>query len=122
VALAMLVEVGLMLLLGYGLARALGWSQLQSLLTAGIVAISSTMVASGTLADVRADRRLKDIVFGILVMEDLVAIVLIAVLTTVTAGDSLSGPLLAETLGRLGLFLLVLIIGACQVPGRSRRR
>jgi len=119
VALAMLVEVCLMLLLGYGTARALGWSTLQSLLTAGIVAISSTMVASGTLADVGADRRLKDIVFGILVMEDLIAIVLIAVLTTVAGGDSLSGPLLAETLGRLGLFLLVLIVGGMLVVPRA---
>ena len=119
VALAMLAEVGLMLLLGYGAARLLGWSALQSLLTAGIVAISSTMVASGTLADVQADRRLKDIVFGILVMEDLVAILLIAVLTTVAAGDALSGPLLADLLARLGLFLLVLVIGGMLVVPRA---
>ncbi|HTL06517.1 MAG TPA: cation:proton antiporter [Gemmatimonadales bacterium] len=119
VALAMLVEVGLMLLLGYGTARALGWSTLQSLLTAGIVAISSTMVASGTMADVGADRRLKDIVFGILVMEDLIAIVLIAVLTTVAGGDSLSGPLLAETLGRLAVFLLVVIVGGMLLVPRA---
>ncbi|HEY9383259.1 MAG TPA: cation:proton antiporter [Gemmatimonadales bacterium] len=119
VALAMLVEVGLMLLLGYGLSRALGWSALPSLLTAGMVAISSTMVASGTLTDLKADRRLKDIVFGILVMEDLIAIVLIAVLTTVAAGDSLSGPLLVGTLARLGVFLLVLVIGGMLIVPRA---
>jgi len=118
VALAMLVEVGLMLLLGYGLARALGWDALQSLLTAGIVAISSTMVASGTLADLAADRRLKDIVFGVLVMEDLIAILLIAVLTTVAAGGDLSGPLLPDMLARLGLFLLALIVGGMLVVPR----
>ena len=117
VALAMVVEVGLMLLLGYGLARALGWGGLQSLLTAGIVAISSTMVASSTLAEVKADQRLKDIVFGVLVMEDLVAILLIAVLTTAAAGGGLSGPLLADMLARLGLFLLLMIVvGMLVVP------
>jgi K+:H+ antiporter len=117
VALAMVVEVGLMLLLGYGLARALGWNQLQSLLTAGIVAISSTMVASSALADVKADQRLKDIVFGVLVMEDLVAILLIAVLTTAAGGGGLSGRLLAEMLARLGLFLLVMVVlGMLVVP------
>jgi len=119
VALAMLVEVGLMLVLGYGVARALGWSTLQSLLTAGLVAISSTMVASGTMAEVQADRRLKDIVFGVLVMEDLVAILLIAVLTTVAGGDSLSGPLLADMLARLGLFLLALVVGGMLVIPRA---
>ena len=119
VALAMLVEVGLMLLLGYGLARALGWDVLHSLLTAGMVAISSTMVASGTLADLAADRRLKDIVFGVLVMEDLIAIVLIAVLTTVATGADLSAPLLADLLGRLGLFLLALIVGGMLLIPRT---
>src|SRR5207249_3794150 len=92
VALATLVEVGLMLLLGYGAARGLGWVGLPALLAAGMVAISSTMVVSRTLAERHADRRLRDIVFGVLVMEDLVAILLIAVLTTLVAGDTFSGP------------------------------
>lgn len=117
VALAAGVEVGLMLLLGYGVARALGWDLLQSLLVAGMVAISSTMVVSRTLDDTKADRRLKDIVFGVLVMEDLAAIVLIAVLTTMAGGSAISGPLLARTLGQLGVFLLILIgVGMLIVP------
>jgi CPA2 family monovalent cation:H+ antiporter-2 len=119
VALATLVEVGLMLLLGYGAARALGWGALQSLLAAGLVAISSTMIVSRTLADSHADRRLKDIVFGVLVMEDLVAILLIAVLTTVTAGENLSAPMVANTLGRLGLFLLALVVGGMLIVPRA---
>ena len=55
VALAMVVEVGLMLVAGYAAAQLLGWTPLMSLLAAGIVAISSTMIAAGTLADVQAD-------------------------------------------------------------------
>jgi CPA2 family monovalent cation:H+ antiporter-2 len=119
VALAALVEVGAMLLLGYGVARLLGWDLLQSLLAAGIVAISSTMVVSRSLADSRADRGLRDIVFGVLVMEDLAAILLIAILTTIAAGDALSGSMLAATLGRLGLFLLLLMVGGMLVIPRA---
>ena len=119
VALATLVEVGLMLLLGYGAARGLGWVGLPALLAAGMVAISSTMVVSRTLAEHHADRRLRDIVFGVLVMEDLVAILLIAVLTTLAAGDTFSGPLLAATLARLGLFLLALAAGGMLVVPRA---
>ena len=119
VALATLVEVGLMLLLGYGAARGLGWVGLPALLAAGMVAISSTMVVSRTLAERHADRRLRDIVFGVLVMEDLVAILLIAVLTTLAAGDTFSGPLLAATLARLGLFLLALAAGGMLVVPRA---
>jgi CPA2 family monovalent cation:H+ antiporter-2 len=119
VALAALVEVGIMLLLGYAVGRLLGWGLLPSLFTAGIVAISSTMVVTRTMADLHAERRLKDIVFGVLVMEDLAAILLIAILTTVAEGDTLSGPMLASTLGRLGLFLLLLMVGGMLVVPRA---
>src|SRR5438034_1170409 len=114
-----LAELGVMLLLGYGAARGLGWVGLPALLAAGMVAISSTMVVSRTLAERHADRRLRDIVFGVLVMEDLVAILLIAVLTTLAAGDTFSGPLLAATLARLGLFLLALAAGGMLVVPRA---
>jgi CPA2 family monovalent cation:H+ antiporter-2 len=121
VALAALVEVGLMLLAGYGVSRALGWAVLPSILGAGMVAISSTMVVSRTLADNHADRRLRDILFGVLVMEDLAAILLIAVLTTLAAGASISGPMLVNTLGKLGLFLLLLYgVGLLIVPRAIR--
>jgi CPA2 family monovalent cation:H+ antiporter-2 len=119
VALAAMVEIGLLLLAGYGAARVLGWTPMASLFAAGIVAISSTMVVSRTLDDLRADRRLRDIVFGVLVMEDLVAIILIAVLTTVASGADISGGMLGETLGRLGLFLLLLIVGGMLVVPRA---
>ncbi|HJR34729.1 MAG TPA: cation:proton antiporter [Gemmatimonadales bacterium] len=119
VALAAMVEIGLLLLLGYGAARVLGWTPMASLFAAGIVAISSTMVVSRTLDDLRADRRLRDIVFGVLVMEDLVAIILIALLTTVASGADISSGMLGETLGRLGLFLLLLIVGGMLVIPRA---
>lgn len=121
VALATVVEIGLMLVLGFSAARIIGWDTLPSLAAAGLVAISSTMVVSRTLADARADRRLKDIVFGVLVMEDLFAIIIIAVLTTVAAGDALTGPMLARTLARLGLFLAALIAGGMLLVPRAMR-
>jgi CPA2 family monovalent cation:H+ antiporter-2 len=121
VALATVVEVGLMLVLGFSAARLMGWSVLPALAAAGLVAISSTMVVSRTLADARADRRLKDIVFGVLVMEDLFAIVIIAVLTTVAAGDALTGPMLGRTLTRLALFLAAMIAGGMLIVPRAMR-
>ena len=121
VALATVVEIGLMLVLGFSAARIMGWDTQPSLAVAGLVAISSTMVVSRTLADARADRRLKDIVFGVLVMEDLFAIIIIAVLTTVAAGDALTGPMLARTLARLGLFLAALVAGGMLIVPRAMR-
>jgi len=121
VALATLLEVGLMLLLGYGVSRWLGWGTLPSMVGAGVVAISSTMVASRTLEDGHADRRLRDIVYGVLVMEDLAAVLLIAVLTTLAAGAAFSGPMLVDTLGRLVVFLLLLYGGGLLIIPRAIR-
>lgn len=116
VGLAMVVEVGLMLLLGYGAARLLGLSGLSSLIAAGLVAISSTMVSSSTMTEIKADRTLREIVLGVTVMEDLAAVVLIAILTTLAAGTDLTG-VLPATLGRLALFLvLFIVVGMLVVP------
>ena len=52
-------------------------------------------------------------------MEDLVAILLIAVLTTMASGGHLSGPMLAATLGRLGLFLLLVMVGGMLLIPRA---
>src|SRR6185503_10138505 len=43
----------------------------------------------------------------------------IAVLTTVSAGENLTAPMVASTLGRLGLFLLALIIGGMLLVPRA---
>ena len=51
------------------------------------------------------------IVFGVLIVEDLIAIVLIAILTALSAGESLGPMDLALTGGRLALFLVVLTVG-----------
>ena len=116
VGLAMVVEVGIVFLLGYGAARLLGLSGLSSLIAAGLVAISSTMVSTGIMTEIKADRSLREIVLGVMVMEDLAAVFLIAILTTLAAGTDLTG-VLPATLGRLALFLVLFIgIGMLVVP------
>ncbi len=117
VGLAMVVEVGLMLLLGFAAGQLLGLGTLSSLLAAGIVAISSTMIASSTMSEIKAERGLRDLVLGINVMEDLAAVLLIAVLTTLASGDAVTGRALAGMLGRLGIFLvLFVVVGMLLVP------
>ena len=117
VGLAMVIEVGLMLLLGYGAGRLLGFPPLLSLIAGGIVAISSTMIAAGTMTDIKADRRLREVVLGVNVMEDLAAVLLIAVLTTIAAGAELNGIQIWVTLARLLLFLALFVaIGMLVVP------
>src|SRR6185503_12475584 len=105
-----LVDIGTMLWLGYLAGRALGWPSQQSFFAGGIVSISSTMIIAKIFAEREIPRRLSDLVFGVLIIEDLAAILMLAILTAVASGDAASG-VLASTAGRLGAFLLVLTVG-----------
>ncbi|MCC6406097.1 MAG: cation:proton antiporter [Planctomycetes bacterium] len=110
--LIVLIEVGLLVWLGYLAAGALGWSPRERMFAGGVVAISSTMVVAKVLAEKRVDKRLSELVMGILVFEDLAAIVLVAVLTAVAGGVGLSsGDML------VGAVELAAFLGVCVVAG-----
>jgi K+:H+ antiporter len=117
VGLVALVEVGIMFSIGLATARALGWGALDGLLAAGVVAISSTMVIAKVFEERHEDWRLRDLVFGVLVMEDVVAIALIALCTTVAFGAPVTARSIAGVLGRLVLLLGLMVgIGLVVVP------
>jgi len=115
--LSALAETSLMLGIGYLVGRLLGWTATESLFTAGIVAISSTTIVSKALAERGIRGRVTEIVFGILIFEDLIAIVLVAILTAVAAGGGLSPAELVIMVVRLATFLIALIsIGLLVIP------
>ncbi|HXI21881.1 MAG TPA: cation:proton antiporter, partial [Gemmatimonadales bacterium] len=115
--LAATVEIGLMLALGYAAGQALGWTPVASLFAGGIVAISSTMIVAKVFAEQRVEARLRDAVLGILIFEDLAAILLIAVLTAAATRGQVSQQALGQLLLRLGLFLLLFLsLGQLLVP------
>ena len=60
------------------------------------------MIVSRSFAELGVDRGISEIVFGILVVEDLYAILLIAVLTALAAGTGLSAGEFALSVARLG--------------------
>lgn len=106
------VEVGLLFGLGYAAAALLGWEPRERLFAGGVVSIASTMVVAKVLAGKRVEKRLSELVLGILVFEDLAAIVLIAVLTAVASGAQLSGGGFV-----IGALELAAFLGACLVGG-----
>lgn len=114
--LIVLIEVSFMLWLGYLIGRLLGWTPIESLFTGAIVSISSTMIIAKTFAERRPDKPHAELVFGILVFEDLMAILLLASLTAVSAG-SLSAAVLGRTVLRLAAFLIgLLTFGLLLIP------
>jgi len=114
------LQLGAMLALGYGAGRLLGWSATQSLFAGAIVSVSSTMIIARVLAEEPQGRELSDLVLGVLVIEDVAAILMLALLTALASGGDASGVLLG-TSARLAGFLLLLIVGGYLVVPRGIR-
>lgn len=116
-ALTALVETSIMLWLGFTVGRLFGWTQIESLFCGSIVAISSTTIIAKAFGEQGVSGRLKELVLGILIIEDLIAILLMTTLTAVSSGSGLSAMDLAITIGKLGAFLVgVLVVGIIIFP------
>ena len=70
--------------------RLFGWTGLESLFTGALIAISSTTIIVKAFAEQGIKGKLAEFVFGILIVEDLIAILLLAILTPVASGAGLS--------------------------------
>src|SRR6266545_4569616 len=66
-------------------------------------------------------RALSELVFGILIVEDLIAILLMAVLTGVASGARVEAGALLLTVGRLAGFLVALMVGGMLIVPRLVR-
>lgn len=118
ILLVAVAEVGVMLWIGYGLGEAFGWRGTDALFLGGIVALSSTMVATRTLSEVGlGDRPFARLVIGLLVAEDMLTIVLLTMLTAVAIGGSVEASTAFTLIGHLGLFVVAgMIVGLLLVP------
>lgn len=112
---AALAEIILMLWIGYEAGQFFGWKTMDALFLGAMLAISSTTIIVKALDELGMRREtFAQLIFGILIVEDILAIALIALLSgiamtgTVDAGDVLA------TVGKLSLFMIVaLVLGVC---------
>jgi len=111
------LQVGFMLWLGYVCGRALGWTPLESIFTGALLSISSTTIVAKAFDETPVPARLRELAFGVLLAEDLTAVVELAVLTTLASGAAVSAPMMTITIARLILFLVAFVgIGFLVVP------
>jgi CPA2 family monovalent cation:H+ antiporter-2 len=112
-----LVQSSFMIWLGYEAGRLFGWPPLESFYAGAILAISSTTIIVSAFMEQGVKGKFTEIVFGILIVEDLIGILLIAILTAVSYGTAVSASGLAATGGRLAAFLAgLLVVGVLTVP------
>lgn len=111
------VQCGIMAWLGFLIGRLLGWTTMESVFAGAIIAISSTTIIAKVFDEQGIGGRLRELVVGILLIEDLIAIVFMAVLTAVASGARVSAGDLGATVGRLALFLVLLVaVGMLVIP------
>jgi CPA2 family monovalent cation:H+ antiporter-2 len=114
-------QSGFMVWIGYLLGRAFGWTTLECVYAGAIIAISSTTIIAKAFEERRVTGTFKELVLGVLIIEDLIGIFLIAILTAVSAGGGLSAESLAATGMRLAFFLGALVgVGLLVIPRTVR--
>jgi len=102
------VEIIFITLAGYLAGKGLGWSTMDSLFLGGMLASSSTTIIIKAFDELGVKtKQFARIVFGVLVVEDIVVILLMVLLSTVAVSQQFEGTELLMTVLKL-LFFLVL--------------
>lgn len=111
-------EIVLMVWAGYQLGRAFGWGTMDSVFLGAILSISSTTIIIKALEEIgKTKERFAQMIFGILIVEDILAILMIAMLSGFATTGSLAMGDVAMTVGKLSAFLGVLLVaGLILVP------
>lgn len=112
------IEIVLMLLLGYGLGQMFGWSAMQSIFLGAVMSISSTTVIVKVLGEMgKKDEDWARITFGVLIIEDVLAVLILTGLSSAGATGNFQPELLGSLLTKLGIFLgAALLVGLLAAP------
>lgn len=103
-----IVEVAGMLLIGYVTGRLMGWSSMDSIFLGGVLSISSTTIIIRAFEELGVKgHKFAGLVFGILIVEDLVAIVLLVLLSTLAVSKQFAGLEMIMSVAKLVLFLVL---------------
>jgi CPA2 family monovalent cation:H+ antiporter-2 len=115
------VQGTVMIWLGYALGRGFGWTKIESFYAGAIIAISSTTIIAKAFQEQRVTGKFTELVLGILIIEDLIAIFLLTILTALSAGAAVSAGSLAVTGLRLAMFLIgLIVVGLLLIPRAVR--
>ncbi|OFZ03748.1 MAG: hypothetical protein A2070_13400 [Bdellovibrionales bacterium GWC1_52_8] len=122
-ALTAIIEVSVMNLLGFGAGRLLGWSTMECFFLGAMISISSTTILVRALDEMNLKtRRFAEMIFAILIVEDLIAILILVALSTFSSTQgSLASLASSASSGGASLLVafgkLILVIGAWFATG-----
>ena len=114
---ALVVIVGMMCS-GFMAGRALGWTSTDSIFLGGMLSMSSTTIIIKAFDDLGLrSQKFTSLVFGVLVVEDLFAVVLMVMLSTLFVQRAVEHVVIAEQLFKLIFFLILwFVVGIYLIP------
>lgn len=114
---AITVVIGMMTF-GYSIGLLLDWGHMNSIFLGGMLSMSSTTIIFKAFDDLGLrNQRFAGVVFGILVVEDLFAVLLMVLLSTLAVSKHVEGMELLNSVVKLGVFLLFcFVIGIYLIP------
>ena len=107
-----------MMILGYLVGTAFGWSKMDALFLGGMICMSSTTIIYKAFEDLGlAKKNFAGLVMSVLILEDILAVVLMVVLSTVAVSSNFEGGELVMSLLKLFFFLVLwLVVGLYLIP------
>lgn len=107
-----MIMVGMLVGIGFG------WKQMDCIFLGGMLAMSSTTIIYKAFDDLGLRRqRFAGLVLSILVLEDILAIVLMVMLSTMAVSKGIEGTELLDSIGKLGFFLILwFVVGIYMIP------
>ena len=111
-------EILLMIWIGYEIGLYFGWSRMDAIFLGAMLAVSSTTIIVKALNELgMKNEKFAQIIFGILIVEDILAIGMIALLSGIATSGSVNSGDVFTTVGKLVLFMTVsLVVGILAVP------
>lgn len=111
-------EIIVMLWIGYEIGHVLGWRIVDSLFLGGILAISSTTIIIKALKELHLSKEnFAQLIYGILIVEDLLGIAIIAILSSIAISGSVEVADVLWTMGKLLIFIIITVfVGLYTIP------
>ncbi|SJZ58324.1 transporter, CPA2 family [Chitinophaga eiseniae] len=107
-AITAFTEIACITVAGYFTGQLMGWSTMDSLFLGGLLAISSTTIIIRAFEELGIKKKpFTKIVFGVLVIEDIVVILLMVLLSTMAVSKQFEGSQMLFTIAKLMFFLAV---------------
>lgn len=106
-----MVQIISMIFIGYGVGKLMGWSVMDSIFLGATLSMSSTTIILRAFDELAVkSKKFAGVVFGALIIEDLVAIVLMVLLSTIAVSRQFAGWEMLFSISKLVFFLILWFI------------